>query len=604
MLSADDYLRVIQSRGERQLSLNRVYRNMRRRDLFLSAYGKLYRNKGATTQGVDPKDSIQGMSLARIDRIIEQLKAGTYKWKPSRRIYVEKSNGSQRPISIPSWSDKLVQEVIRMILEAYYEPQFRDSSHGFRPNRGCHTALQWIKRRWRGTKWFIEGDIKACFDTISPDLIIAILSRKIEDKRLLKLIREMLAVGYMEDWQYHATYSGVPQGGVISPLLSNLVLNELDKYVEDILIPQYTSGKQRRGYPPYQELERAMLRAKKQGDKQRYQQLRQQRRTMPSVDPFDPNFRRLRYCRYADDFILGLAGTKVDAKDIKKQIGQFLSNELQLTLSKEKTVITHTRSGKARFLGYDINTAWCDTKVTKEKDGRKFRKLNGGIQLRVPKDILTKWRKRYTRDGKPAAIGGYIELSDFEIVETYGAQLRGLVNYYGYASNIGSALNHVRWDCMESARKTLAAKHRIQSSKHSYQRYMHGGSEHEWSHLRVTIERADKKPLVAKCGESPLRVRKFDYSINEALPPKVVGNPTSELVTRLVKGKCELCGSHDDLEAHHVNSLRKMRKRWQGRNEKPIWVQNMIAKRRKTLVVCHSCHQTITHGKYDGKRIS
>ena len=156
MLSADDYLRVIQRRGECQLPLNRVYRNMRRRGLFLSAYGKLYRNKGATTQGVDPEDSIQGMSLARIDKIIEQLKAGTYKWKPSRRIYVEKSNGSQRPISIPSWSDKLVQEVMRMILEAYYEPQFRDSSHGFRPNRRCHTALQWIKRRWRGTKWFIE----------------------------------------------------------------------------------------------------------------------------------------------------------------------------------------------------------------------------------------------------------------------------------------------------------------------------------------------------------------------------------------------------------------------------------------------------------------
>ena len=255
MLSADDYLRVIQSRGERQLPLNRVYRNMRRRDLFLSAYGKTYRNKGATTIGTYPKDSIQGMSLARIDSIIEKLQSGTYVWKPSRRIYVEKANGLQRPISIPSWSDKLVQEVMRMILEAYYEPQFRDSSHGFRPNHGCHTALRQIKRGWKGTKWFIEGDINACFDTISPDLVISILSRKIQDKRFLKLVRDMLSAGYIEDWQYHATYSGVPQGGIVSPLLSNLVLNELDRYVEDVLIPQYTKGQRRRVNYPYHKLQ-------------------------------------------------------------------------------------------------------------------------------------------------------------------------------------------------------------------------------------------------------------------------------------------------------------------------------------------------------------
>jgi hypothetical protein len=200
-------------------------------------------------------------------------------------------------------------------------------------------------------------------------------------------------------------------------------------------------------------------------------------------------------------------------------------------------------------------------------------------------------------------IGGYIELSDFEIVTTFGAQLRGLVNYYGYAYNIGKALSRVRWDCMESARKTLAAKHRIINPAISHRRYRYQGNDQEWSHLRITINREGKKPLVTKCGETPLRVRKIDYTINEYPPPKMIHNPRSELVARLVKGECELCSNHADLEAHHVNSLKNLRKRWQGRAEKPIWVQGMIAKRRKTLVVCHSCHQQITYGRYDGARI-
>ena len=342
---------------------------------------------------------------------------------------------------------------------------------------------------------------------------------------------------------------------------------------------------------------------KKVEDKQRYQELGKQLRSMPSVDPLDPNFRRLHYCRYADDFILGFTGTKSEARDIKARIGHFLLKETQLNLSEEKTVITNAHSGKARFLGYDIMAAWCDTKVTKRGNGQKLRSINGSIQLRVPNDVCRKWRERYTKQGKPAAIGGYIELSDYEIVETFGAQLRGLVNYYGYASNVGVVLSHVRWNCMESARKTLAAKHRIKNPAISYRRYSHKGNDLEWAHLRVTIEREGKKPLVAKCGESPLRVQKFNYIINENLPPKVVHNPKSELVTRLIKGECELCGDHANLEAHHVNSLKNLNRRWQGRAEKPLWVKSMIAKRRKTVVVCHQCHQQITHGRYDGKRI-
>lgn len=603
MLLADKYLRVVQSRGERALPLNRVYRNMRRRGLFLKAYAKIYANAGATTVGTDPHDTIQGMSVARIDRIIAQLRDGTYQWKPSRRTYVPKHDGSRRPISIPNWSDKLVQEVMRMILEAYYEPQFRDSSHGFRPGRGCHTALQEIKRKWTGTKWFVEGDIRGCFDNLSFKVIVTLLSRKIHDNRFLKLVKAMLRAGYIDDWQYHQTQSGAPQGGIVSPVISNVVLHELDSYVEDMLIPQYTAGKRRKQNREYSRLTREKLRAKRKGDKALCRELSKQQRKLPAGDPNDPGFKRLRYIRYCDDFLLGVIGTKEDARNIKAQLGEHLKC-LELEMSQEKTYITHAGTEAARFLGYEISTNHANDKVTKGANNVKQRSVNGVIQLCVPRAVKTKWMRRYTRDGRSHQIGGYIELTDYEIVETFGAQLRGLANFYSLADNIGVALRRVRWMCMESARKTLAAKHRIRQTSATYRKYYRNGiNQLEWRHIQVIVEREDGPPLVAKCGETPLRTQKTSF-ISDKIPPKVIAGTTSELLTRLLAGKCELCGCLADLEAHHVNKLKSLRKRWQGKHDKPKWVKHMIARRRKTIVVCHPCHQQITHGRYDGRRVN
>ena len=411
MLLADRYLQVVRSRGRRNLPLERVYRNMRRQGLFLKAYAKIYANDGATTVGTDAQDTIQGMSLARIDAIIEQLREGSYRWKPSRRTYIPKRNGSQRPLSVPNWSDKLVQEVMRMILEAYYEPQFQNSSHGFRPNRSCHTALREIKQTWTGTKWFIEGDIQGCFDNLQHEVIVTLLSRNIHDNRFLKLVKDMLRAGYVDDWRYHRTYSGAPQGGIISPILSNIVLHELDKYVEEQLIPRYTRGQRRKRNREYDRLWAAKKAAQQRGNKERFRALTKQLRQMPRHDPYDPDYRRLRYIRYADDFLLGFLGPKEEALAIKAELGAYLQ-QIGLTLSKEKTYVTHAREQAAKFLGYEITTAWDDAKLSLCRD-YKIRALNGTIQLRVPRAVGVKWLYRYTRNRKPCYKGGYIELSDY-----------------------------------------------------------------------------------------------------------------------------------------------------------------------------------------------
>ena len=601
MLLADQYLQIIHQRGQRGLPLKRVYRNMCCRGLFLKAYAKIYANAGATTPGTDVTDTIQGMSLTRIDDIITQLKENTFHWQPSRRIYISKSNGSQRPLSIPNWTDKLVQEVIRLILEAYYEPQFSTKSHGFRPHHSCHTALLEIKRTWTGTKWFIEGDIKGCFDNLDHRLILTLLNTSIHDERFLKLIKNLLQAGYVDNWQYHRSYSGTPQGGIASPIIANIVLNELDKFVENHLIPRYTKGIHRKRNREYDRLWVAKQTAIQKGDIEQVKVLTQHLRQIPRMAPNDPDYRRLHYCRYADDFLLGFSGPKSEAEAIKIELNNYLQ-QLHLTLSPDKTLITHAREGAAQFLGYEITTAWDDTKLSLNR-GSKARNLNGSIQLRVPRQIHNKWLRRYTRKGNPHYFGGYIELSDFEIVQTFGAQLRGLVNYYALADNIATALSHVRWACMESARKTLAAKHKIRHKRKTYRLYYHNGEHsNEWRHICVTVERDKKPPLIAKCGETPLRKRLNAYS-KDAIPLPVIADTKSELLTRLMKGECELCGKIADLESHHINKLKNLQKRWQGRRQKPQWVQFMMARRRKTIVVCKSCHQQITHGKHDGSKV-
>jgi group II intron reverse transcriptase/maturase len=270
--------------------------------------------------------------------------------RPSRGRQIPKKNGGTRPLAMLDFYEKLVQDVLRALLEAYYEPCFRNSSHGFRTGRGCHTALTHIKQTFRGTTWLIEGDIRGCFNNINHQVLLDILAKDIHDGRLLNLIRWGLEAGIVEEREYKRTYSGTPQGGILSPLLSNIYLHELDVFVEDVLIPQYTRGKWREPNPKYNQYTYQIVEARKRGDLELAHQLEQERRKLPSKDTHDPNYRRLHYVRYADDFLLGFAGPKSEAEAIKTAIGDFLRERLNLEMNTSKTLITHARTEEASLL--------------------------------------------------------------------------------------------------------------------------------------------------------------------------------------------------------------------------------------------------------------
>jgi group II intron reverse transcriptase/maturase len=603
MQKAEHILQAMRKMGEKRIPLTRVYRCLFSEDLFLAAYDKIARNQGALTPGTED-DTADGMNLERIRRIIEELRHERFRFRPSRRIQTPKKSGGSRPLSIPNFTEKLVQEALRMLLEAYYEPRFCDSSHGFRPGRGCHTALATIKQKFQGTVWFVEGDIRGCFDNISHDVLMDILSKDIHDGRLLNLIRMCLEAGYVEDWQYNRTYSGAPQGGIVSPLLSNIYLHKLDEFIEKELVPQYTRGERRAPNLEYYRLGYHIKCARQRGDAEKVRELEQQRRTMPSQDVHDPNFRRLKYVRYADDFLLGLIGSKSEAEAIKAAVGTFLRDKLYLEMSESKTLITHARTEYVRFLGYAISVYHSDDKLSPRTGTPvKTRSANGVIRLGIPHGLVDEIAKRYQRNGKPIHEAGLLCYSDAQIIDVYQRRFRGLAQYYKYAVDrcrLGK-LKHV----METAlTKTLANKFRTSVAR-IYRKYKStrvvGGYTYKTLQVEVSTRRGTR---YIYWGAIPLRVVKpGDEPIDDNIGRRNVAlSSRTDLIQRLQAGKCEICGFEGKCDVHHIRKLSDLKKRWKGRKEKPEWVKRMIALQRKTLVVCPECHVDIHAGRPTPKK--
>jgi hypothetical protein len=432
-------------------------------------------------------------------------------------------------------------------------------------------------------------------------MILHIIGRKIKDKALLKLLQGMLKAGYVEDWHFHQTYSGTPQGGILSPLIANIVLNELDAYIEDVLIPKYTNGKKRKWNPEYTRITARMQKLKRKRHWERharYKQLQRYRRHIPAMAPHDPEYSRLRYVRYADDFLLGFTGPKADAERIKEDIRQFLKT-IGLELSEDKTVITHAATEKARFLNYHISIQWDDTKMAvRATDDAKTRSINGQVSLTIPRDVSREWRAKVSRKGRYWHRAELIHLSDYDIISTYETELQGLINYYTMAHDI-EKMRRLRHAWLMSLLKTLAAKHHssVKKTYAKYKRYMPEGR----TVIAVEIPREGKKPLRAIFGKQPIRQDR-NIVINDTM--EKIYTTSNQLITRLLANRCELCGNTVGIAVHHIRKLKDLKRRYQGRRAIPTWVKKMIAIRRKTLVVCRHCHQAIHAGTYDGAALA
>ena len=578
----------------------RLYRILFNKEMFFIAYQRIYAKPGNMTPGTDGQ-TIDQMSIGRIERLIETLRNESYKPHPAKRVYIPKKNGKKRPLGIPSVEDKLVQEVVRMILEAIYEGHFESTSHGFRPHKSCHTALTSIQRTFTGAKWFIEGDIKGFFDNIDHNVMIEILRKRIKDEKFLRLIRKFLNAGYMEDNAFHNTYSGAVQGGIISPILANIYLDQFDKYMKKYK-EDFDKGKKRAILKSYTKMgdkrHRMVEKIKKEQNSEKKASLIRELEkhdaiyhSMPRSDAMDKSFRRIQYTRYADDFLIGVIGSKHDAELIKADIAMFLKNVLKLELSQEKTLVT-IATDKARFLGFDIRARKQSGLQRKTKRGCYARNYGGHIVLEAPTEVVRKklisleameikvvdgkeiWKAKSRRD--------LCYKQDIYILNQYNSEVRGICNYYSIANN-RSKLHKFRYIMEYSMYKTFACKYRTTKAD-IIEKYRH---EKDFAVKYIDSKGNEKLRTFWK---GSLARKDFPQGaetdiVFSSKPVSFKNNPS--LAKRLKANTCEWCGEHTtDVVMHQVRTLKDL-------DRTLPWNQHMIKINRKTLVVCSDCHKKI-----------
>ena len=579
----------------------RLYRYLFSEEMFAVAYQRIYAKQGNMTPGTDGK-TIDEMSLERIERLIVSVKDESYQPHPARRVYIPKKNGKKRPLGIPSFEDKLVQEVVRLLLEAIYEGHFEGTSHGFRPHRSCHTALGMIQKSFAGAKWFIEGDIKGFFDNIDHNVLISILRERISDERFLRLIRKFLNAGYVEDWKYNKTYSGTPQGGIISPILANIYLDKFDKYIKEYAA-KFRKGDRRSINPEYWRLNNKKNWLKKKLQKTSDEQMRKsylyeiaqlskQMLSTPHKDAMDADFRRMQYVRYADDFLISVIGSKSECETIKADITQFMREQLKLELSDEKTLITHAQD-KAKFLGYEIFIRKSDA-VKRNKDGVLKRDFNGAVVLTLNSAVIQKKLTEYNAlevrniDGKDiwwSKPRRYMTpMKPEDILAQYNAEIRGLYNYYSLAANVSKECASFAFIMKMSMFKTLGWKLNT-SARKVRQKYQKDKD------FVIPYNDAKGKQKHRVFYNEGFKKRNAQFDVDYDKLPQTMYVPYPSLVERLKDGRCELCGKEGKVVMHHVRTLTKLR----GNNE---WEKLMLKRHRKTLVVCEDCNSMIqNYGK-------
>ena len=600
-----EQLPVLSRAGKR---INGLHRLMRTPYLYQRAYVRVARNKGALTPGVDG-ETFDGMSLEKLDRLARCVAEGHYRPRPVRRVYIPKASGKLRPLGIPTAEDRLVQEVVRTILAAIYEPLFSRHSHGFRPGRSCHTALEEIRNTWTGAKWLIEVDVRGFFDTIDHDILLRLLARRIDDPRFIGLIEQMLKAGCLDDWVFERTYSGTPQGGVVSPILANIYLHELDLFMAEMMAG-FDREKTRRAHPGYAALTRRILRLRREIDAlrttgadeaevraclNRIKAIEKERRTIPSVDPMDPNFRRLRYCRYADDFLIGVIGSKAEAQQVMTSVQDFLGERLKLAVSAEKSGIAGASKG-ARFLGYHVCAFTLrspGSMARRVRGGRSLRvrrrPTRGNIKLWVPRERVHAFCRRKGYGHLDLCNGRsrpqFLDSSDAEIILAFNSELRGFANYYAIADGVKSSLGRLELVVWRSVMATMASRHRKSASW--AKRHLRMGADYG-----VTCMVRGKPRVLTLWKLKHLNPAPWYRSaVDNITVGARLAQSRNDLIARLSARRCEACGNSDGpFEMHHIRALKD-------KAGEPFTVLKRAARQRKTTVLCRRCHVAIHAGR-------
>nr|QWK44264.1 hypothetical protein [Hedophyllum nigripes] len=558
--------------NERILSLVSSY------DMLEAAYIKIKSKPGNMTKGVDGK-TLDGVNVDWLKSLSRDVGSGSYKPLPSRRVLIPKPQGGERPLGIPSPRDKVVQESIRTVLQAIYEPSFIACSHGFRPGRSCHTALKEVKLTFANTTWFIEGDIEKCFDSIDHRVLSTLLERRIKDKGFMDLYWKMVKVGYMSFGKINQPDKGTPQGSVVSPLLSNIYLHELDNWMTRRK-ESFDKGTRRKANPVYTKYVRVAGGASGA-----------RRLNIPSVDPLDPNFKRLRYVRYADDFLIGIIGSKTDGICLIKELKEFLYDTLKLDLNLTKTKLTHTMSEKAYFLGTWVKIIPVSGFQIKKNKSGKITRVSSRPQLRVPLKLLVDRLEHKgflsAKSHTPTRQGWLVAFTPYQIVDYYNRVYMGLANYYSFADDY-SLLQRIHYILKTSCVLTLAGKLKLGTKKKVYSKF------------GTNIIIKEKEKVVGIFRPYVPHKPRFNHSVYDPMKSMEAYFSFRTKAYVLQSKNCCICGSSENIELHHVRHLRKMG----NVANSDYLLRQMSTINRKQIPVCKACHISIHKGSYSGPALS
>jgi group II intron reverse transcriptase/maturase len=585
---------------------DRLYRNLFNPDFYRLAYSNIDAKEGNMSAGVEG-EAVDGFNVYRVEEIIAQLKQERYYPQPVATASVPHMRGTQP--TFLSLQDELVQEVIRLLLQAIYEPVFRDSSHGFRPGRSCHTALIQLKNTCKGTNWVIKGDITDFFESIDHARLLAVLSRKVSDGRFLNLLNRFLKAGYLAFWHMHNSLAGTPRGGIVSSILANIYLHEFDVFMEQTcnqLTAREVTGERT---STCQELNLERFYARKNGEERQADAALKQKGAVRTRIFSRSNDWKVRYIRYADAFVVMIVGSKDLAEQIRESMRDFLERELQLELNREKTLLTNLADRRMRFLGYEVTRSRKGPQYTEDARGVKTRASGGSIHLLVPGDVIRESLKPFVRNGKAIHHNARINIPLLDLLAQYNAEIRGLYNYYSLASDVSKKLGTFRYYHYYSLLKTVARKEQC-----SITRVLSKYGVEVKQKQKTGTRRIFGVPYQTKAGPKTLTyfnesLRKKDEPAEGAIARGVLEIARSArrqvFDHRPGVSECELCGRRAQecgaLTVHRIRQLKDVRRAYVGRGEQvPLWVLAMYSLRRKTLVVCKACLGVIYAGQQNG----